>query len=680
MILPSLDKSEQTHKTLYQKVRSFKFQLSQLLWLALLLLLLPRLGSFFSHSWSVLNWEWQIDYDEGFNLDAAWKLSKGTNIYGQATLDRFIAAPYPPFYYLLCAIFLKVFGIGMLGGRLISFASALAIGVFLGLLTRWQAISLFKVSNFNGIMAGIAASFIWLSINPTQIWGTFYKQDMLAMALAMAGLWLVGRWDEKNESKVSMYGAAILLALAFYTKQNELAACGVAIAYLLLKGWRKSWRFGVALLAMLVIPLLVLDLLTLHRFYFYVFEAQQVPWIADDFWRRLTQRIIPDHLTLVIASLLPLAVEFARAIVNWRKRKWYAPQLVTIWFAGGAFTLITVGSYQSGYNHALNFFPPIIAATCCAIAWLVGLTGETGTRRAVGWVAAIALVAGVFWQFLNYPPGDLYYSQGNMPSQTRLEMYQGLTNEINNAPGDILSEDIYLQMKTGRPVIYDDLYHMALQAREGQWDESKFLADLKARRFSVALLGLGSRRFTDSGWEALNANYSLIFPDGIAVWRPRPYPLLPQHQTDCTLGESFKIEGISYGRNAANGALTISSYWNVLKPVSRDYILYLHLLDENGSVVTQRDDMPYGWRMQQSGAELPDSKAGLLPTSSWKVNEWMVIDQTIRLSNNFNPAGKYRAEVGMYYLNTNGNIDNIPVRCTTTGTASVNSVLFPPTR
>jgi 4-amino-4-deoxy-L-arabinose transferase-like glycosyltransferase len=105
-----------------------------LLWLLLFIVLLPGVIKFFGHSWQVLTWEWQIDFDEGFNLDASWKLANGVNIYGQAQPDKFIAAPYPPVYYILCAVFQKIFGYGMLGGRLISFVSGLFQGWSPGLL------------------------------------------------------------------------------------------------------------------------------------------------------------------------------------------------------------------------------------------------------------------------------------------------------------------------------------------------------------------------------------------------------------------------------------------------------------------------------------------------------------------------------------------------------------------
>lgn len=642
---------------------AYRPKVAHLAWLVLVLLLLPRLGSFLSHSWEVLNWEWQIDFDEGFNLDAAWKLANGTNIYAQPTPDRFIAAPYPPFYYVLSASFLKIFGLSMLGGRLLSFGATLALAGLIGLLARRLARRYFGVSGFNGWMAGLVAGLIWLALNPTIIWATFYKQDMLAMALAVGGLGLTLAWDDDRTSRWKLVSAAGLLALAFYTKQNELAAVVAAMLYFALKDWRRTWRFQVLLLALLIGPFIVADLLTRHRFYFNVFEAQQVPWIADDLWRRLFGRIVPDHLVFIGLALIFAGFELARAVSTWRKRRWCAPDLMTVWLAGGTFTLVTVGSYQSGYNHALNFFPPVIVAACGVLAWAINKAEVPLQAAPVPYLLAWGLVVAIAGQFATYPESDLYYSPGGMPSANRAAMYRGLVREISQSPGDILSEDIYLQLKMGRPVVYDDLYHMRLQAQAGQWDERKFLADMRARRFGLILLGLEARRFTREGFRTLEAHYKLTFPDGIELWRPRSQPLLPQHAASCTLGEALQFAGASYGRDTSGNVLNVTTYWQTQQPLTQNYTLFLHLTDENGKLLAQRDESPNGWRVARSGLELASPTAQPFPTSGWQPGEWLLIDQTLPLPAGFDLNQPYRLILGGYLLKPDGSLDALAAKC-----------------
>lgn len=658
-----------------------------LLWLVLLVVLVPGVIDFFKHSWQVLTWEWQIDFDEGFNLDASWKLANGVNIYGQATPDKFIAAPYPPVYYILGAAFQKIFGYGMLGGRLFSFVASLAIGLFIFLFARRLSLDYFKTNSFDGWLAGIFGVLAWFSLNVTYVWSTFFKQDMVAMALAMAGLWFTGRWFDRDKGLWSMLLAAALLTLGFYTKQNELAALGAGWLYVVLKDWRRGLKFGIALALMLAIPFAVLDLATKHRFYFDVFVAQQVPWVLDDFTRRMFTRILPDHLLLVLLALVFTVLSLWGLLRNWFKRQWQAPSLWLIWLASGTFTLVTVGSYQSGYNHALNFFPPVIVAAAGVLAWLIHLAGRAGQSRqrqlAFG-LGALAIVGGLAWQFMTYPDSSLYYSAGNMPSQVRREMLEGLVKQVEQAPGDILSEDIYLQLKTGRPVVYDDLYHMALQADAGQWDESRFVTDLKARRFSVILLGQGSRRFTDTGWEALNSNYRLIFPDGIALWRPRPQPILPQYAVSCQVGNSLTFQGVSYGRTVENNTLSLTTYWQAQAKPAEDYTFFVHLIDPSGKVVAQRDAPPSGWRLAdpqgliKNMKDLPQTQEQSLATTGWSSGESLLVNQTLPLPAGTKLTKDYKLIVGAYSLKGNGEINSQPVSCTTPGAASENVINLPP--
>jgi 4-amino-4-deoxy-L-arabinose transferase-like glycosyltransferase len=649
-------------------------------------LLLPGLIEFLAHSWQVLTWEWQIDYDEGFNLDASWKLANGINIYGQARPDRFIAAPYPPVYYVLCAVFQKIFGYGLLGGRLISFGSALALGLFIFLFGRKLAQDFFNLGRLDSNLAGLLGLLAWFSLNVTLVWGTFFKQDMLALALATAGLWFTWRWLEYSRKFWPLLLPAALLTFGFYTKQNELAALGGTWLFVALKDWRAGLKFGLTLAVMVGGPFLVLDFLTHHRFFFEVFVAQQVPWVWDDFWRRMTTRLIPDHLLLILLAAVYAVLALVGLIRSWLKRKWQAPSIELIWLATGAFTLVTVGSYQSGYNHALDFFPPMLVAAVAAFGGLLHLAAKPGQARSrqLAWgLAALVVTGGLAWQIFAYPSSSFYYSAGNMPSQTRREMLEGLVAQVNQAPGDILSEDIYLQLKTGRPVAYDDLYHMALQAEAGQWDESRFVADLKARRFSVILLGQGSRRFTDPGWEALNANYRLIFPDGIALWRPRPQPILPQIQASCQVGDAFSFAGISYGRATQDNVLSLTTYWQAKATPPANYTFFVHLLDPSGKLVAQRDASPSGWAVPdpqaliRDGNDLPQPGEQNFPTTTWQVGESMLVNQTLPLPGGLALTKDYRLIIGAYSLDAAGKINSLPVSCAGAGSGGGDVVNLP---
>jgi 4-amino-4-deoxy-L-arabinose transferase-like glycosyltransferase len=662
------------------------FNLTYLLWLVLLFPLISPFLKFLNHSWTVLTWDWQIDYDEGVNFNSIRKIANFDNPYHQPRLDEFTGMPYPPVYHLLVAPFFKVFGANLVSGRVLALLASFTLAVLMGLFAHRLAIRYFRVSPINALLAGITTSLGWFSLSPVLIWSTFFKQDTLALALSTGGLFLLWLWDDKTAfvtntankrtgTRYYLYGSVILLTLAFYTKQDQLALSAVAIVYLLLKDRAKAWRFGLLLAGLILIPFALLTALTGGRFYFHVIEAQQAPFSFEDFTRRVFTRVVPYHLVIIFAGLLFVIIELMRAVQSWGAKKWYHFNLVAVWLGAATASLLTFGSYQKNYNHSLMFFVPLLIAVMAGGAWLIE---NIKFKTATGWQAfglTVIFLIAFNWHLATYPFAGLYYSWGNMPSQTRLEMFQGISREIEQAPGDILSEDIYLQHKFNRPVYYDDLVDIQLQAQNGQWDETKFIEDLRNRRFSLVLLGLNSRRFTNRGWEALNHNYKLTFPDGISVWRPRAIPLAPQHSANCSAG-NLKFGGVSYGRIHRNDTIRIYSYWQVTAPESENYTFFKHLRDATGKNITQRDEQPRVLRVGRLGTEPPTNQFSLLPTKQWQTGEWLILDHTLTLPPNFETKGTYRPTIGVYLIKPDNSITNLPLICG--NNAPTNEVNLPP--
>src|SRR5437763_16697599 len=90
---------------------------------AVLLLLLPRLVLFVQFTSGLIAWPWQLDYDEGVTLHAAWLLAHGQNIYLPNPPDRFVSAPYPPLLYVLSVPLLWLGGLHLAAPRLIVLAA-----------------------------------------------------------------------------------------------------------------------------------------------------------------------------------------------------------------------------------------------------------------------------------------------------------------------------------------------------------------------------------------------------------------------------------------------------------------------------------------------------------------------------------------------------------------------------
>jgi len=97
-------------------------------------------------------------------------------------------------------------------------------------------------------------------------------------------------------------------------------------------------------------------------------------------------------------------------------------------------------------------------------------------------------------------------------------------------------------------------------------------------------------------------------------------------------------------------------YWRAERQVEKDYTVFVHLVDEEGTIWGQQDNEPEG---------------GFYHTSFWDVGETLTdqyefaIDQTT-------PPGEYRLEIGMYVLGTG---QRLPVVDERTQTADDKAVL-----
>jgi hypothetical protein len=132
-----------------------------------------------------------------------------------------------------------------------------------------------------------------------------------------------------------------------------------------------------------------------------------------------------------------------------------------------------------------------------------------------------------------------------------------------------------------------------------------------------------------------------IFLQQIHVLPPRSYQpqFIPGEQA-YRLGESIQLLGsrLETGTSEAGliqpgGTLTVSLYWQTLKPVE-NYTVFVHLLDAAGQVRAQHDSPPLN---------------GRYPTQNWLPHQ--IVEDKISLPLALDlPPGEYHIEVGMYEL------------------------------
>jgi hypothetical protein len=117
---------------------------------------------------------------------------------------------------------------------------------------------------------------------------------------------------------------------------------------------------------------------------------------------------------------------------------------------------------------------------------------------------------------------------------------------------------------------------------------------------------------------------------------PQAAPAItPEQGSEMTLGSAIQLVGYSVRRE---DNLHLSLFWRALAPVSGRYTVFVHLLDEQGALVSQQDGEPVG---------------GLRPTQTWpaggaSAGEIVQDNRAIVLPEPRAGTGGYRLAVGMY--------------------------------
>ncbi|MFO7917980.1 MAG: phospholipid carrier-dependent glycosyltransferase [Anaerolineae bacterium] len=132
------------------------------------------------------------------------------------------------------------------------------------------------------------------------------------------------------------------------------------------------------------------------------------------------------------------------------------------------------------------------------------------------------------------------------------------------------------------------------------------------------------------------------FPSNWAVFRlPEASPF--EHEMSATLGDIIELTGCEvHPTTLRPGQSTyVTLYWRALEDMDRNYSVFVHVLDEQGNVVTQSDGFPLEERY---------------PTSRWQPGQLLGDRHTLSVPAG-TPPGTYRFAVGMYLLETMERLD-----------------------
>ncbi|MCC6801627.1 MAG: hypothetical protein IT319_01985 [Anaerolineae bacterium] len=429
-----------------------------------------------------------LNYGEGPLLDQAVRLARGEDIYrADLSTPPYTITNYPPLYVMAQVPFVNHFGAALWYGRLISLISAGAAALFLGLTV--QTVT-------KDWLAGLAAGLTLPAIPYIFYWSSLARIDCLALALSMAGLWVIARWYQHGWGIIL---AALLLTAAAYTRQTYLLAAPLAAVGWL---WGRRERFGALAFAVLVGCFVlgifaVLMVATRGGIFFHVITAN-VNALDTTLIQHYVDELI-QHLPILLAGGALYLVLGA----IWGRRAWW---LIAPYTVGGALVALTISKVGSDVNYLFE----LSAGVCFAAGGLIALVRRWFPLRAAALVVlALAVSMATDLTTRHYEPllRDRAEDQGTLGE---------LIAVIRSTDAPILAdEDTALLVLNGKPILIQP-FEMSQLALAGLWDQQPFLDALARGDYPVILLYQLSRseRWTPHMRAIINNVYRPDFQSG----------------------------------------------------------------------------------------------------------------------------------------------------------------------
>ncbi len=453
---------------------------------------------FLRHGWDALAFPFPLNYGEGPLLDQAVRLAEFKNIYsGDLGEPPYTISNYPPFYLMVQAPFVWLFGPEFWYGRLISLTSVAATAVLV-------ALTLYTLTKDR--IAAMAAGLTFPAIPYVLRWSSLGRVDMLGLALSWAGLFAVVRWPDKRRT---MAAAAVLFVAAVLTRQTYvLAAPLTAFVWLAVQGRRRRALELAGIACGLGLPsFAALNVSTDGGFFLNTVTAN----INDFRWERVSF----NALGALLACPLLLLGGLAFLLKSPRDGAWW---LAAPYLALSVALALLVGKVGSDVNYLLELSAALVLVTGTLIAW------QRDRPRLRALVISLLAVQVLALAQSSLVPSGL---QDYVVDQER-EVRQ-LSGIVAGADGPVLTDEYMGLLPLNGKRIHLQPFEMTQLSRDGAWNQDRALRSIRREEYAVVMMweppfakDIKRDRWTPEMLRAIKARYEPT--DRLAdmvVYRPR---------------------------------------------------------------------------------------------------------------------------------------------------------------
>jgi hypothetical protein len=205
---------------------------------------------------SRMGYPYELEWMEGRALEHVQRLLAGQSIYPVPTLE-FIPLTYTPLFFYISYFVALLTGGNFFALRLVSFLSSLGIFAILFLFIKRETSS--------GYFALLAVGYFAATYGLSGYWFDIARVDSLFICLLLGGIYFI----RFGESYSAMLWAALLVSLAFFTKQTALLYIIPLAIYLLFVNWKRFLVFFASLGLIILGVSILLDNIYNHWYNLY---------------------------------------------------------------------------------------------------------------------------------------------------------------------------------------------------------------------------------------------------------------------------------------------------------------------------------------------------------------------------------------------------------------------------
>lgn len=462
-----------------------------------------------------IQYPYSLDFGEGILLAQSSMLAHGKNIYPSINNYPFIVSNYHPLYPFVAGIPFLFSNPGLWSGRLLTLLSAIGSMFLIGRIVHRSS---------GKIEIGILAGLLPLCLNYPYNWAFVYRVDYLGVFLSLLGLYLYMYPPKKGGILISI----IPFILAFFTKLNFVLAPIACLIDLFVKRDRQRLQYLVVLIVGIAVPYLLINAATgfgmFHHTFSYTVNAFHPGRMVEGY-----REIIGFTLLLwfpVVIGIANSKGKFKTLIIS------YLLMIVA--------SLVTYGAEGSDSNY---FIELLFVLPMAALIWIPNADEskpEKSTQLNLRWLVLLSIVLFCFAGRV-MESGEFGKAHG---LNNKIEGGQKIDMFIGNCAGEVISEDLSFLARNNKEMLFQP-YIMSLLARKDKWDQSRFVEDLRNKRFKLLVLRFdvnnpyhtdrpgaygkaGFDRFTDEMEQAIMESYDVFYP--ISMGKKKWYLYMPKTQ------------------------------------------------------------------------------------------------------------------------------------------------------